>query len=439
MTCGALITKVRSRSRTDADFFANSEIQDLLNEGLDEFAKDVHGLRKETFLALSPLFDTATHFAIRLTVVGGANVLVATDIVITAAAASNITGTAVATALQIAIRAAGCASLTVAWSTTAWTFTIDAIDSTSITIGAPSSILYADATPLLFNTSGTQTGTTWTGNIPRDVNLEIALPEDFLELLEPPEWNGAPLTPATWDLFTSPQSSGTPNCYYVYQKRLRISPVPTSQGMLRLWYRYLPAQFSTATVAYQECGLTGKTGGGATGLSTTTPYYFKLTIDNGEEIEYTITTADDATYAAVIILMNAEISGATFAISGGDLRCTSDNIGADGYIGLAAGATGTDLFATLTDFTAFETAESELLEECDALDREYQMALVYYAAGQLCDNEDEEEKASKLQAQYFRLIRKFLNARANQNPKYRQHVRGSARRPFTVTTRLGTF
>lgn len=432
MTLGALIAKVRSRSRVDAAFFANSEVQELLDEGLDEFAKDVHGLRKETFLALSPLFDTATHFAIRLTITGGTSDLTATDIAITATARTNATGTVVAADLQTAIQIVR-PYVTVAWDPVAWRFYIDALDPDSITIEAPTSIHYADATSLLFNTTGTQNVQVWYGTIPEDVNLEIALPDDFLELLERPEWNGTPLVPATWDLFVSPQAPGPPNCYHVYQKRLRIQPVPTSQGMLRCWYRYLPAHFTSTTVAYQECGLTGKTAGGATGLSTTTTYYFKITIDNEVEVECSITTAADVTYAAVIILMNAEITGATFALSGGDLRCTSDNIGADGYISLAAGTTSTDLFATLTDFSAFETAVSDLLEETDAIDGEYQMALVYYVAGQLCDANDEDEKALKFQAQYWRMIRKFRNARANQNPKYRQHPHGATRRPFTVT------
>ena len=432
MTLGKLIGKVRSRARTSVDFYANSEIQELIEEGLDEFAKDVHGLRKETFLTLSPLFDTDPYFAIRVTVTGGANALVATDVPITAAAASNLSGTAVAVLLQTAIRAAGPATLTVAWSTTEWKFTIDAIDSTSITIEAPSSILYVDATDLLFNTTGEQTGTTWEGNIPQDVNLEIALPDDFLKLVEPPEWDGSPLLPATWDLFTDPQSSGTPQYYYVYQKRLRIVPVPTSQKMLRLWYRYKPAHFVSTTVAYQECGLTGKAGATATGLSTTTTYYFRATINNEDEAEFSITTAADVTYAAVIALLNAEVSGAVFALSGGDLRCTSDYLGADGYVSMAYGVTGTDLFATLTGFTALEDPVSELVEECDAIDEEYQMALVYYAAGQLCDSNDEEDKASKLQAQYFRMVSNFTKAQANQNPKYRQQPSGVVRKPFRV-------
>ena len=83
MTLGAMIDKVRNRSRADTDFFPNSDVQDLINEGLDEFAKDVHGLKKETFLALSPTFSTATHFAIRLTITGGSNALAAGDIAIT--------------------------------------------------------------------------------------------------------------------------------------------------------------------------------------------------------------------------------------------------------------------------------------------------------------------------------------------------------------------
>ena len=176
----------------------------------------------------------------------------------------------------------------------------------------------------MFNLNDTQTGTTWTGAIPEDVNLEIALPSDFLELLEAPEWDGIPLVPATWDLFTAPQSTGTPSVYHVHQKRLRIAPVPTSQKMLRTWYRYRPTQFTL-----------------------------------------------------------------------------------------------------------------ELTAECDALDEEYQMALVYYAAGQLCDQNDEDKKAYKLQGQYYRMVKKFKNARANQNPKYRQHVKyapGVFRRPFRVIT-----
>ena len=111
---------------------------------------------------------------------------------------------------------------------------------------------------------------------------------------------------------------------------------------------------------YQECGLTGKTGSTATGLSTTTQYYFKITIDGGTVVEYDITTASDVTYDAVIALMNAEVTDAEFSLEGGDLRCTTISTGNGSAILLAAGTTGTNLFATLTNFTDFEAAVAGL-------------------------------------------------------------------------------
>jgi len=110
--------------------------------------------------------------------------------------------------------------------------------------------------------------------------------------------------------------------------------------------------------AYQEYGLAGKAGDTATGLSTTTQYYFRITVDGGDQVEYSITTAADVTYAAVIALINATGAGlvATWALVGGDLRCTSKSIAAGSAIALAAGTTGTDLAGALTDFTNYDAA-----------------------------------------------------------------------------------
>lgn len=99
---------------------------------------------------------------------------------------------------------------------------------------------------------------------------------------------------------------------------------------------------------YQEFGLTGKSASDATGLATSTTYYFKV---NG--IEYTFTTASTVTFTAIMALMNAatEVSKTTslpaninFALSGGDLRCT----GTGTCIKLGAGTTGTDALAAFT-------------------------------------------------------------------------------------------
>jgi hypothetical protein len=66
---------------------------------------------------------------------------------------------------------------------------------------------------------------------------------------------------------------------------------------------------TTAVQGYQECGLSGKTGGTATGLATTTTYYFKVNCDGTGVVEKSITTAADVTYTAVIALMNAQMTG----------------------------------------------------------------------------------------------------------------------------------
>lgn len=110
------------------------------------------------------------------------------------------------------------------------------------------------------------------------------------------------------------------------------------------------------TRGFHECGLSLKTLATASGLTATTPYYFKINIDGGGVFEYVITTGTDVTYDAIILLMNQQISGAFFHLDSGDLRCSSITIGPASTIALTAGATGTDLFVTLTGFAAFDAA-----------------------------------------------------------------------------------
>ena len=107
---------------------------------------------------------------------------------------------------------------------------------------------------------------------------------------------------------------------------------------------------------YQENGLTGKTGATETGLAQSTTYYFKVNADGGGDTEYNITTATDTTYTAVIVLMNTALAGSSYSLVSGDLRCTSDTVGSSSSIAQAQGTSGTDLFSTLTDWTAFDTA-----------------------------------------------------------------------------------
>lgn len=121
-------------------------------------------------------------------------------------------------------------------------------------------------------------------------------------------------------------------------------------------YRF-DQRFNLIENGFQECGLEDKTLTTATGLSTTTQYYFKANIDGGGVVEEDFTTGADVTYEAVLALINATLAAsATFELVNGDLRCTSDSTGASSTVALSAGTTGTDLFATLTGFTAFNTA-----------------------------------------------------------------------------------
>lgn len=133
-------------------------------------------------------------------------------------------------------------------------------------------------------------------------------------------------------------------------------PLGRSASVTLSRYRF-DTLFDQDESGYQEVGLSDKELTTATGLGTTTQYWFKVNDDGNGETEYDITTGADATYEPVLVLMNAEVSGvASFALVNGDLRCTSDSDGSDSTIALAAGATGTDLFATLTGWSDFDEA-----------------------------------------------------------------------------------
>lgn len=97
------------------------------------------------------------------------------------------------------------------------------------------------------------------------------------------------------------------------------------------------------------------------GLTAATPYYWKVNTDAGGVTEYTITTGTDVTWAAVLILMNAEMASeaATATITDGYLRITSD---AGTSVATTAGSTGTDLLATAGGTTAANTAKEDYLQ-----------------------------------------------------------------------------
>mgnify|MGYP003133544837 CR=1 FL=1 len=103
--------------------------------------------------------------------------------------------------------------------------------------------------------------------------------------------------------------------------------------------------------AYQECGISKKTLADSTSLSASTQYYFKITQDGGAQQELNITTGSDVTFAGVLSLIQTAINDnavldASVGMVGGDVRFTSNTNLSTSAIALAAGTTGTNLFAT---------------------------------------------------------------------------------------------
>lgn len=416
MTLINAIALARLKARSSLSGSSYAVVAEYINQGQEQFAKEAHGLTKEGYVVLAPTFDTRTHFAIRVTITGGANALAATDVAITATDRDDTTGTIVAADLQTAIRAAGAASATVVWSTTAWTFTIDTIDGTRLQIASPSGVTYADAMGLLFNVASVdeeEAAAAYTSGIPEDCAVEADLPSDYLMMSGPVEWDGTPLAPAPFDVFASPGGPGTPSYWGVRGKKIRLSSSPSRQGILHIWYEYLPESFAAG---YQECGLSGKQLPTASGLAATTQYYFKVNVDGGGAVEYDITTAADVTLDAVIDLMNDEVSDyALFSLVGGDLRCTSNTWGGASAIALTAGTTGTDLFATLTGWTAFDTAVASTGGYDINIDDEYAMGVVHYAAFNLAEDQWEEKVADRQYALYKQFVNDFTIKKANAN------------------------
>jgi len=420
MTLIQAIADARTWARATTSSHTDTQVMAAISDGQREFAKEAFGLTKEGYLDIEPTFDTRTFFAIRVTITGGANAMVATDVTLTGTDRDNATGTQVATDLQVTLRAAGAATSTVTWSTTEWVFTIDSLDGTAIVIAAPSAIIYADATEMLFGSAGgssigTDDVTTYVGDIPQDCTVEASLPSDYRTMAGPVEWNGKPLRLATWNLFASPESSSTePSHYGLLGTKMRLWPSPSRQGICHFWYEYMPVAYASG---YQQLAITGRFLGTATGLAATTPYYFKVAIDGAAVVEFTITTATDVTYDGVIDLMNTASIGCSWSLVGGKLRCTSDTLAGSSAIALAAGTTGTNLFATLTGWTAFETAVAATGTADITIPAPYEKGPVYYAAHVLAEQIQDYDVSDRMFSQFKRHVHDYTITKSNDSPK----------------------
>jgi hypothetical protein len=248
MTLAQIREKARRYARVTVTDKADTDVNELIHDAQIEMARDVYGLKKTTRLSLAEAFTIETNFYINVTIVGGTNALAATDVQVSASALSRATGAAVATALQALLRTAvgGGANLTVAW--TDYYFTLDAIDSTSITISAISDdVNYVDASELIFGVTGTQTGTSFTGEFPQDCTWETAVPSDYLKPIRL-TWDGYLLEEKPHGFTIRPEMYGNyPRWYSVWDDYIRLIPSPNVIKEFVMEYKSLPTRTEMAT------------------------------------------------------------------------------------------------------------------------------------------------------------------------------------------------
>lgn len=418
MTFEQLVTRIRRLARTDSNGASDTVLVQLIEDGLRQFSHDVHGFPKEEYQKVSASFDTNTDYALNVTITGGANAMAATDVVITSTDREDATGAVVAEDLQTMLQAATSSDITVSF--TNFYFTLDTTassQSTAITIAAPDSEDYLDARELLGldgsldEVSGALPTGQFTGDFPYGCTRRLTLDRRPISILSV-MWDDYVLHQAPRGYFYREDYSGDPIYYYNEGQDLILTPSPSTQKELYISYK------AEATLddyqGYQECGLSSKTLETDTGLSASTAYNFKLTIDGGAQTEYTITTGTNTTFDAVITLMNAEISGAVFSITGGDLRCTSDEIGPDSYIALAAGSA-TDLFGALTGFSAFETAVAGGASMPTEIEEVWHKAVAFWVAGEVLYENFEANEAQRLKGAYYNDVRNYLVEYGNRN------------------------
>ena len=255
----AVFAERRARVTSEALTITNSGdvTRFYINLGVQEFCKNVNGLPKHTYLTVSPKFSAHSNFACRFTITSGANALTATEMPIVSNTYTDAGGASLATALQQQFSNVAALSVSVSWYSASWVFAINSHDSntTYIEVAAPTTNTYVDATPILFNLTGTQTGYYWKGNFPLDCTLETDLPSDYYDM-EYVEWDGELLSPAPNDLFVSPAESGTPCWYTIKGRKLRLLPCPTRQGKFSIQYRYFPDALEIdGTDDAEECAL----------------------------------------------------------------------------------------------------------------------------------------------------------------------------------------
>lgn len=259
MTIADARAQARRYARIDGGWSTGSgvadddHVDDLIQDAVNQFARDVGGFSLEVYPEISAAFDTRDYFAIHVEIVENGSQTVDTDVVITGTDRSGATGSQVATDLQAAIRAmtGATGTETVAWSN--FYFTIDwkqgnTASGDYIKVSAPTTTTYADATELL-GYSGTFTGaTSHDGTFPEGCTVEYSLPSDWITM-QRVEWDGYEVWELPREYAMHQEASGDPEFYHIRGRTMHFIPSPATQGLCKVWYRGFPTaiDFDTDT------------------------------------------------------------------------------------------------------------------------------------------------------------------------------------------------
>lgn len=409
MTIAAVRAQARRYARVSSTQASDAQVNLLMQDSIDEMANDVDGFPTEAYLSIAAKFDTKTNYAVRVTTTGGDDAMAATDVLITGTARTGTTGTVVASDFQATLRSAIGNLITCTWANFA--FTIDTLDATTITFDAPTDVAYVDARDLLgLPASPTLSDFSFTGNFPQDCTMEATIPSDAFKV-ERVEWDYNLLDELPPSHFMSPEASGDPAYYRVRGREIRLTPSPLRQKSFHIEYRGAPA--ALVFQGYQECGLSDKAETSATGLSNTTTYYYKVNINGAGVTEYSILTAANTTFSAVMALLNTANTGyATWSLVGGDLRLTSDAVAGASTIAVTAGTSGTDLLTTMS--ITMETAVAGDLNMPSEIPSTFIQAIPHLTASKLME-ETQEKMSDKEYMKYYQLVNKYKSDYGNRN------------------------
>ena len=155
-----------------------------------------------------------------------------------------------------------------------------------------------------------------------------------------------------------------------------------------------------------------------------------MAINGSDATEYDITTTSTDTYAALMVLLNAQNTGATWTLVDGDLRLTSDAVTGVSTIAVTAGSS-VDLLAALS--ITMETAVTGDTTPPSEIPANYHKALPWLIAYLLLLEQMDDKLAGLRRAEYTKTMRLFRLSRLTRDTETDRNDGLRNRLGYTVT------